>query len=266
MPRHDSTFGVSEVARLFSVDRNLVKTWAYHFSDYLDPQAKPAKGTPHRFLAEDLRVLAYIFMYWEDQPDFESIRIGLNTDSHFEKPYDDLLASVTPLFQEPPDELDESWRHGTLIGGMAEIGDFFDLAESYKLAGDMLVDSALSNDEAFELVYPVVYNYRHATELYLKSIVAPARDESRKINHNLVSLLERFKKLVKGEFNATVPEWLENMILILNDADPDSTTFRYGDGSFLARGEVWVDLVHVKTQMGWLAESFQRIKHRRDAI
>jgi hypothetical protein len=254
MPRYDMRFGVSEAARIFQVHRDVVKTWAYHFSDYLGPGANPPKGMPREFSAEDLRVLAYVFMYWEDEPDLEHIRIGLNTESHFEQPYDDLMTSVTPLFQDPPDKLDESWRQGTVIGGMAEIGDVFFLAESYKLAGDMLVDAAVSADEAFELIYPVIYNYRHATELYLKAIVVP-----KDLNHDLLSLLQEFKKLVKAHFAAIVPEWFESIVLVFNDFDPDSTTFRYG--GYLGQ-EVWVDLTHMKTLMGWLAESFQKIRHR----
>ncbi len=201
-------------------------------------------------------------MYWEDQPDLESIKIGLNTESHFEEPYDDLVRSVTPLFQELHENLDESWRHGTVIGGMAEIGDAFALAESYKFAGDVLVDAALSTAEAYELIYPVIYNYRHATELYLKATLIPRRKD-----HDLLWLLQEFKKLLKTEFDATLPEWFENIILAFNDFDPDSTTFRYGGFAFLSKhGEVWVDLVHMKTLMGWLAESFQKIRHRRNTI
>lgn len=231
-------------------------------SDYLGPRANPPKGVPRQFSVEDLRVLAYVSMYWEDQSDLESIKIGLNTESHFEEPYDDLVGSVTPLFQELPENLDESWRHDTVIGGMAEIGDAFALAESYKLAGDVLVDAALSTAEAYELIYPVIYNYRHATELSLKVTLIPRRK-----GHDLLWMLQEFKKLLKTEFDMTLPEWFENIILVFNDFDPDSTTFRYGGFAFLSiRGEVWVDLVHMKTLMGWLAESFQKIRHRCNTI
>jgi hypothetical protein len=254
--KYDMRFGVSEVARLFKVDRDLVKKWAYHFSEYLSAEATPAKGTPRVFSAEDLRVLAYIYMYWEEQPDFEEIKFGLNTDSHFEEPYDEFLATVTPLFQELPENLDEGWRHGAVISGMVEGGDTFSLAESYKLAGDKLVDAATSVDEAYELSYPVIYNYRHAAELYLKATVHPYRED-----HDLSWLLQEFKKVLKSEFNSTLPQWFENIILAFNDFDPDSTTFRYG--GFPSFSEIWVDLVHMRTLMGWLAESFQKIRHRR---
>ncbi len=98
--------------------------------------------------------------------------------------------------------------------------------------------------------------------LYLKATVVLRRK-----NHDLLWLLQEFKKLLKAEFDATLPEWFENIILAFNDFDPDSTTFRYGGFAFLSKqGEVWVDLVHMKTLMGWLAESFQKIRHGHNTI
>jgi hypothetical protein len=87
MPNYEMKFGVSEVARILKVDRDLIKTWAYLFRDYLKPPANPSKGNPRQFCTEDLRVLAYVSMYWEDNPDVESIRCGLNTEDHFEELY-----------------------------------------------------------------------------------------------------------------------------------------------------------------------------------
>ncbi len=258
MPNYDMQFGVSEVARILAVDKDLVKSWAHHFFEYLNPKANPPKGIPRIFSADDLRVLSYIYMYWEDQPDFQAIRIGLNTESHFEEPYDALIAQVTPLFQDLPENLDESWCHGTVFGGMAEIGDRFALAESYKLAGDKLVEAALSSDEAFELICPIIYNYRHATELYLKATVSCQRE-----THDLLWLLQEFKKNLKSEFDAILPDWFENIILTFNDFDPNSTKFRYG--GFIP-GEFWLDLPHLKNLMDWLAESFQKIRYRRSSF
>jgi len=258
MLNYEMKFGVSEVARLLKVDRDLVKTWAYKFSDYLKPQANPGKGSPRQFCTEDLRVLAYIYTYWEDDPDLESIKCGLNAEDYYEEPFNSFLTTATPLFREPPEDLDENWRHGTVIGGMAEFGDTFALADSYKLAGDMLVDAALSTDEAYELICPVIYNYRHATELYMKSIIV----KRRKI-HDLIWLMQELKKLLKTEFDATFPDWFKNIILAFDDFDPNGTSFRYGsNGTVSQHDEVWVDIVHMKTLMGWLAESFQKIRHR----
>jgi hypothetical protein len=250
-------FGVSDIARLFEVDKNLVKTWAYHFAEYLAPAANPAKGLSREFSAEDLRVLAYVFMYWEDEPDYETIKIGLNTNSHFEEQCNNFLSENTPLFREPPDELDESWRHGTIFGGMADDGDFFTLAESYKLAGDILVNAALSSDDVYSLICPAIYNYRHATELYLKATLANPKQ-----HHDLTGLFREFKDTLKAEFavDSTPPKWFENVIVAFDDFDPKSTTFRYGG---LVGDELWIDLPHVKTQMSWLAESFLKIRQVR---
>lgn len=117
MPNYEMRFGVSEVARLLKVDRDSVKTWAHFFRDYLKPPANPPKGSPRQFCADGLRVLAYVSMYWEDDPDLESIQCGLNREDHFEEVYDQFMTTVTPLFREPHEELDENWRHGTVIGG-----------------------------------------------------------------------------------------------------------------------------------------------------
>ena len=141
---------------------------------------------------------------------------------------------------------------------MAELGDTFALADSYKIAGDMLVDAALSNDETYGLICPVIYNYRHATELYLKATI----DRIKK-DHNLHWLLQEFKKFLKFEFDTTLPEWFEGVIFVLNDFDPKGTTFRYGGD---CPSEVWVDIMHMKTLMGWMAESFKKIKNRRSRI
>lgn len=261
MPNYDLKFGVTEIARMLDIDGKTVTMWAYHFAEYLGPQANPPKGTPRRFTADDLRVMSFVYMYWEENPDLEYIKIGLNCGDHFEKPYEDMVTMATPIFQEPPDALDETWRHGTIIGGMAPVADLYPLAESYKLAGDMLVDAALSSDEAFELSYPVIYNYRHATELYLKSALP-----EHKRNHDLQWLLRRFKIKVKLRYNTDLPQWFIDIVTAFHDFDPNSTTFRYGGFEYvMQRGEMWVDLNHMKTVMGWLAEAFQKVRYAKAA-
>ena len=257
--KHDMKFGVSEVARIFNVDRDVVKLWAYRFAEYLTPSANPPKETPRSFSAKDVRVLAYVFTYWEDDPDYEAIKIGLNRESYFDEQYDDLLTSVTPIFQELPEDLDATWKHGTVVGGMTETSDTFAIAESYKLAGDMLFDAAHSRDENFELICPIIYNYRHAVELYLK-----ATNSQRRHGHDLELLFQDFKSEVKTEFAVEPPAWLENMIAEFVEFDPASTTFRYGDFPYsLRHGEMWVDLPTLKTLMDWLATSLQDIRIKR---
>jgi hypothetical protein len=69
------TMRVAEVAHKLEVEKSLIKTWTLHFKEYLSEGANPAKGTPRRFTIEDIRVLAYVYMYyWEDNPDYEDIK------------------------------------------------------------------------------------------------------------------------------------------------------------------------------------------------
>lgn len=258
MINYEMKFSVSGVASALKVDKENVKSWANLFRDYLKPPVNPPKGKPRQFCVDDLRVLAYVSMFWEDDHDIESIKRGLNAKEHYEEIFENLIMLVIPLFIDPPEELNENWRHGSLIGGFAEVIDLFKLADSYRMAGDRLVDTALSNDEAYDLICPIIYNYRHATELYLKAIVVHSGK-----THNLSWLLVELRKLLKSEFPEfeKTPNWFEDLILVFHAFDPNGTTFRYDRDS--STREAWVDLPRMKTKMGWMAESFQNIRTRR---
>lgn len=258
VPAHrEGTLGVSEVARLFGVDPATVKHWAFHFRSHLTQGANPPKGMPRRFTPEDLPVLAYVFYHWEEEPDLVSIDIGLNWGNHLEEPFRDVGEEATPLFQDPPLEMDESWRHGSLIGGMtAGALETFALAESYKLAGDILVEAALTENRADDIVYPILYTYRHSLELFLKAVTSPRK----KKRHDLLPLLQALRLHIWREHGETMPPWFENAILSIYKLDPDSTAFRYGDEGGCGGGEFWVDLRHARKIMGWIGESFQRVQ------
>lgn len=253
--------GVSEVARFLEIDREVVKTWAFRFKDYLAAEANPPRGVPRQFCLADVQVLAYVSSYWEEDPDLDAIAAGLRAGAHQGEPYDAVVASITPLFQQPPEELDETWRHGALVGGLVTRAvDTFALADAYKLAGDVLVDAGLSVAESYELIYPIIYNYRHALELYLKAVVLPPIE-----GHPLKPLLDRLRDSLRRDHGAEIPAWFEKVILAIDDFDPSSTTFRYGDSGVISHstgdgGEFWIDLHHMKKQMGWMAASFQKIR------
>lgn len=252
---------ISEIAHLLGVNRELIRTLAFDFRDYLSNTANPGKGISRQFSAKDLQVLAYASAHWDGDSDYDHIKIGLNRGNHNQEPYNDILAYVKPLFQELPEELDETHQHGCLVGGFADAAlDTFALADSYKLAGDKLIDTALLNEEAYELVRPIMYNYRHATELYLKAILLP-KDK----DHNLKKLLEQLRDYLKCNHSSVIPSWFENLIIAFDDFDSDSTTFRYTDTEIFSRstgdtGEFWVDLPHIKKLMDWLAKSFEKIR------
>lgn len=254
--QYNMKFSVGDISRILEVEKDIIKKWAYLFSNYLSSPANPPKGITREFCREDLRVMAYVFTYWEDDPDIEYIKIGLNSNSHHDNELiDNFIIEVKPVFMDVPDDIDETWKHGVLFCGLAEFGDRFFLANSYKLAGDRLIDMALENEEVWELFCPAVYNYRHATELYLKEITG----DTIKM-HGLDRLYNKLEKYLKDEFDTKIPIWFRNLVTTFNDFDSDGTTFRYG-GS-LSRDEVFIDFIQLKKLMGWLAQSFQNIRQR----
>lgn len=248
-------YGVSEAARILSIDRETLKTWAYLFSDYLSLEANPGKGKARQFLIDDIRVFCYVSMCWEEEPDIENIKYGLNSNSHFEhEPIDTFISAAIPLFRAMPENIDETWR-GVVFGGEFELGDIFTTANSFKLAGDKLVEIACKNFEERELFQPAIYSYRHATELYIKGIIGE------EINHDLNDLMKKLKAVLKTEFNAVPPVWFENIVRAFNYADPRGTAFRYSITE--PKEELYADMEHIKTLMNWLSVVFTRIKAER---
>lgn len=247
-------FNLSYVAKLFKVDTSTVKTWAKIFPEYLSSDANPIKGDQRYFEVDDIRVMAHVYYYWEDNPDLENIKMGLNSNNHYDNDLiNDLILKLSPFVFDYHDKIDESWRHGILFSGLSEFSDTFYLANSYKLAGDRLVDIALKNEESWDLFCPAIYNYRHATELYLKAVFGSAKQ-----THNLKVLFEKFEESIKEKYDHDCPDWFKNIILTFDTFDPSGTTFRYGGNT--NSDEVFIDFIQMKTLMGWMAESFQNIR------
>ncbi|QHV97294.1 hypothetical protein [Spirosoma endbachense] len=255
MINYSMKYGVSETARFFGVDRDTLKTWAYVFAGYLSSEANPGKGKARQFSIEDLRVFAHVLFYWEDEPDIEAIRYGLNSNSHFEDPrIDDFITQITPLFRDMPEGIDETWR-GVVFGGEYHLRDTLTTADSFKLAGDKLIEIAHENYEERQLFQPAIYNYRHATELYIKAVTGEEK------SHNLQELLQKLRIKVKAEFDAVLPEWFENVVKAFDDSDPKGTAFRYG--ITIPKNELYADMLHVKELMGRLSKVFKRIQLER---
>ena len=252
MINYELKFRVSEVAKILEVEKRLVKDWAYHFSEYMNPNANPQKGIEREFTIEDICTFGYISMYWEDNPDFEYIKYGLNSNEQFDYPLNELATQVTPIFREFSNEM--LGGKICMIGGIADNHDLLSLADSYKLAGDTLINLGIEDDEKTEIIYPAIYNYRHATELFLKAIL-PKYDEI----HNLITLFDKFKTFLLDKFNVSPPKWFENIIIAFDEFDPGGLTFRYGVK--INKDEMLIDLIHIKKLMNWFAESIHKIQH-----
>lgn len=256
MVNYKMKFYVSDAARILNVEKTVIKDWTYFFADYMSKGANPQKGITREFQIEDIRVMAYALTLWEDNPDVEYIKMGLNSNQHYEdERIDDLIVELTPIFIEPPENLDEAWRHGALFSGLAKYGDTFYLANSYKRAGDRLVEVALKDEEPWALFCPAIYNYRHAMELYLKAITG--HYDAR---HNLQKLYNKLEKLITKEFDEPIPEWFQNVFDVFHEFDPGGTSFRYGGD--INGDEVFVDFQQLKLLMDKTAKILQKIRTR----
>jgi hypothetical protein len=233
--------GVAQAARVLGVDGALVKRWAWLFKDYLSSAANPAKGTPRSFTDGDMLVLLYVGNDWEDDPDIEAIKIGLNVENHLEDPFREHLYWHTPLLQEPPPDLDETWRHGILLVGGGRY-ERFELARNYRGVAKSMLEAALREGDLQHSAYPVLFAYRHTLELYLKTIGEIDLD-----THSLKKCIE----LVEKRHCKKIPDPIRKWILELDRIDPGGTAFRYDDdapGSSHYEEE-WFDLAHFKFAM-----------------
>ena len=159
------------------------------------------------------------------------------------------------LFEDVPDDIDENWTWGALIGGMATMQTTFELAQSYKRAGDILSDQIPKKAEAYEIIYPIIFIYRHSIELFLKIIL---KWEKRK--HSLDVLIDNFKKLVE-EKGYELPENIENNLREFHLFDSKSTQFRYIDkeNNEFIPGEYWLDINNLKKFMDKIESGFKKI-------
>jgi len=245
------TFGVAETARMLETNIDTIKKWCYLFKTYLSANANPVKGKSRFFTIEDVRVFCYIYLYWEDEPDIECIKMGLNINSQYDNlPIDNTIKALVPVFVPMPNDIDETWQ-GVVFGGEFELGGFYESANSFKLAGDRLIEIGLGNYEQRDLFQPAMYSYRHALELYLKSVVGQR-------GHDLKYLLDKLKVLLKKKWSQEVPIWLQNLILSFHSVDPGSTSFRYG--ITLSKEELYTDMSHIKDLMDWAMQAFTNIK------
>lgn len=246
-------FDISEASRKLKIEKDVIETMSNIFSDYLTTSAstRPLR----EFSLDDLRVLNYIKDYWEDKPDIEYIKIGLNSRSHFEYPYDQFILSLAPIFTDPPPEIEEPLPSYVLFNEVKDGMEFFHLANAYKTGGDLLIDAAIRNQNGYEIIYPIAYNYRHAVELYLKSHVGSMGN-----THEFMTLYRKFKELMLERFQAEPAEWFEGIINSLNQFDPKGVSFRYGTS--MPRYEVFVDLLVFKSKMNLLSEAFLEIKNQ----
>lgn len=240
----------AQAAKILGTTTDAVKAWAWEFRDNLSSGANPKKGKPRQFTDTDILALMHVATYWEENPDIEHIRIGLNGEDYFDESNIELLHRNTPIMQEIPSEINEEWTHGVVLDGGAFGGDYgerLELARSYRRSAEALLESALEARDARGFGFPVLYAFRHVLELYLKIL-----GEVEERTHSLVFCLRAVEKLHATKLkNGKLPEPIRGWILEFDKIDPEGTTFRYvdDDAKTLRSAECWLDFRHLKFVM-----------------
>ena len=233
------------MARLLGVEPGKVKQWAKQFAEYLSLTARPARGGERRFAEADLRVLAVVAEHLEFGNDEDDVHYALNSGRQYDESLLELARLNSPLFQEPSEDMDETWRHGSLIGGMA-CRDLPQVARAYKLAADELLKQALEKYEPHELDYPVLFLYRHTVEVYLKAALdAPPE------HHDLSRLIH----LLESESGKKIAPWVKDRLWDFHRIDKMASLFRYADPP--DDGELWIDFHQLQTVIDKLVQAIE---------
>lgn len=237
---------VSEVARFIGVEKDKVKRWARDFGEYLSLTAQPSKGQERHFTEADLRVFAVIADNLELGNDADDVHYALNSGRQYDDHLVDQARLHSPLFQDPSEEMDETWRHGTMIGGMA-CRDLPQVARAYKLAADELLTQAQAKYEPHELDYPILFLYRHTIEVYLKAAL-----DSHQKHHDLSRLIQ----LLEEESGQQIAGWVKERLWDFHKIDHMAALFRYADPP--DDGELWIEFQHLQLVIDKIVQALEQ--------
>jgi len=244
---------IGDISRFLGVARDMIKAWITEFSEYFSEAARPCSGRTRHFTEGDTRLLVLINEYWEDKPDFANILAAINSGEQNAKRFVEFVQLNTPIFQEVPSDVNETWTHGVLLSSMY-VRPMIEVARSYKYAADELTKEALSFQEPHLLDYPIFFTYRHALELYLK-LILDNQAQTLKTGHDLDRLILAVETKLSGKAN----EWVLTRLREFNKIDPTSDLFRYADRApkHPQYVDMWVDLCQLKSVMDRLCDAFE---------
>lgn len=161
-----------------------------------------------------------------------------------------------PLIAELTAEAEraDEWSEpkGFLIGGMALQQD---LSEQFYVAARGLVSAIKDGNAAdFMVANLVLYLYRHALELLLKTVTGAGGKR-----HDLHLLLAELDLMAQAKYGRPLPGWMVDRLREIADIDPASTAFRYGETYDRSSGrityipgELYIDLRQLEETMAAL--------------
>jgi len=241
--------GIAETSKIMGVDKEQIKVWSRLFREYLSKDTIPEQGKERKYNDKDILILLYVCYHWEDHPDIESIKIGLNQENYYEDAFIHELYRHTPLLQDEVPEIDEPYRYGLLMSPTVYL-EPLEIARSYRDAAGILWKNAMDSGQPGLECYPMLFTYRHTLELYLK--ILGCIDE---YTHDLLKCMKILEEYHQTKIPVKLKEWIET----LHCMDPKGTTHRYAQSNtvFCMDGN-WLDLKHFKFAMDTL---FNELDH-----
>lgn len=158
---------------------------------------------------------------------------------------------------------DNDWHNNACLNYMPDHGTAY--TEGYRRAADILIGhiDESGRDQDF-LVYPILFLYRHHTELLIKQIIAlalqltdePDKYQYKKDNHNLNTLWPLAQKLileVDESYRLSDFKIVKEVVKELHKADERATDFRYArrnDGTRSLEGIRYINTRRFGEKMG----------------
>jgi hypothetical protein len=146
-----------------------------------------------------------------------------------------------------------------VIGGWSDLATLEEISLAFKLSADEIVNQAFTSLEfAYEYAFPVIFLYRHALEVSLKSI-----NSGYKANHSFLSLTDNLIEKLKGSISKRLLEKVQDRIDDFIIIDQKSTRFRYGVEN--PQEEFTVDLQHLKKVINELFDIIEKVRKLNNA-
>lgn len=82
----ESTYTTKDIAAIFKVSHQAVKTWARQFADYLSPTARPEEGKRRIFTDADMRVFALVRERTQRGDNFKDVHYALKSGQRGDVP------------------------------------------------------------------------------------------------------------------------------------------------------------------------------------
>ena len=191
----------------------------------------------------------------------------------------DVIESLEERWPKDSDRLFDSGSPHVSAHVLADPAErFYRMPQGYLRAGDLLVEHALVDlVDGRNILYPALFCYRHAVELYLKQLIEDfgLQQVKRRANHRLLDLWKDFKAILqeRGYADSLGVAAVEALIQEMDRADSRSDGFRYPtarDGNPFAFGDRDVDLERLRDSMhaiqNFLECAHMAMRHDEDVV